>query len=59
MRNPFHRKSTWEKMQDDVLELATAKNAIRSGAVAVGAAVGVTAVSSAISSKRKKKAEAN
>jgi hypothetical protein len=59
MRNPFHRKSTWEKMQDDMLELATAKNAIRSGVVAVGAAVGVTAVSSAISSKRKKNADAH
>jgi hypothetical protein len=59
MRNPFHRKSTWEKMQEDMLELATKKNAIRSGVVAAGAAVGVTAVSSAISSMRKKKADAH
>ncbi len=56
----LHRKSKWEQVKEPVVAKAKAtaadKRTLHGGLIAVGAAVGVTAVSSAISSLRKKKA---
>jgi hypothetical protein len=49
----FRKKSTWQKLTDSVAGRASAK-ATQSGLLAAGAAVGLTAVSSAVSAIRKK-----
>jgi hypothetical protein len=49
----FRRKSRWEKLAGTVTHRGSAKSA-QSGLLAAGAAVGVTALSSAVSSVRKK-----
>lgn len=48
----FRRKSKWKKLSGSVTNRASAKAA--PGLLAAGAAVGVTALSSAVSSARKK-----
>jgi hypothetical protein len=47
----FRKKSTWDKMKGPV---AAGVPAVRSGLIAAGAAVGLTALSSVVSSIRKK-----
>ena len=47
----FRKKSTWDKMKDPVVARAPA---VRSGLTAAGAAVGLTALSSIVSSIRKR-----
>ena len=49
----FRRKSRWERLAGTVTSRGSAKSA-QSGLLAAGAAVGVTALSSAVSSVRKK-----
>lgn len=49
----FRKKSTWQKLTDSVGGRSPAK-ATQSGLLAAGAAVGLTAVSSVVSSIRKK-----
>jgi hypothetical protein len=49
----LRRKSTWEKVTESVAGRAPAK-AAQSGLLAAAAAVGLTAVSSVVSSIRKK-----
>jgi hypothetical protein len=49
----FRKKSTWQKVTDSVAGRASAKST-QSGLLAAGAAVGLTAVSSVVSSIRKK-----
>jgi len=50
----FRRKSTWAKMTGPVLRRASAAVSTRSGLLAAGAALGLTAASSAVSSVRRK-----
>jgi len=50
----FRKKSTWDKVKDPIAEHAPGKTTVRSGLVAAGVAVGVTALSSAVSSFRKR-----
>jgi hypothetical protein len=49
----LRRKSTWEKLTDSVAHRTSGKSA-QSGLLAAGAALGLTALSSAVSSIRKK-----
>ena len=49
----FRKKSTWQKVTDSVAGRTPTK-AAQSGLLAAGAAVGLTAVSSVVSSIRKK-----
>jgi len=49
----FRRKSKWEQVTDAVAHRTSAKST-QSGLLAAGAAVGLTALSSAVSSLRKK-----
>jgi hypothetical protein len=51
----FRRKSTWDKVKDPIAARALGKGTVRSSLVAVAAAAGVTALSSAVSSFREKK----
>jgi len=53
----FRSKSTWDKLKDPVVARAPAKKTVWSGLMAAGAAVGVTAASSAVSSIRKRKGQ--
>jgi hypothetical protein len=50
----FRKKSTWEKLTDPVVQRAQEKGTVRSSLLAAGAAGGVTAASSVVSSIRKK-----
>lgn len=52
---PFRRKSTWDKVKDPIASRAPGKGTVKSGLVAAGAALGITALSSAVSSFREKK----
>ena len=52
---PFRRKSTWDKVKDPIAARAPGRGTVKSGLLAAGAAVGITAVSSAVSSLRQKK----
>lgn len=50
----FRKKSRWQRAAEPLIERVPGKAAIKSGAVAAGAAVAVTAVSSVVSAARKK-----
>ncbi len=50
----FQRKSRWQKVTKPLADRVPGAAAVRSSAVAAGAAVAVTAASSAISALRKK-----
>ena len=50
----FQRKSRWQRLTKPVADRVPGTAAVRSGAVAAGAAVAVTVASSAISALRKK-----
>ena len=47
----FRKKSTWDKMKDPVAARAPA---VKPGLIAAGAAIGLTALSSVVSSIRKR-----
>jgi len=51
----FRRKSTWDRVREPLAARVPAKATVRGGLLAAGAAVGVTALSSAVSSLRRKK----
>lgn len=50
----FRKQSAWDKVRRPLAARAPGQATVRSGLVAAGAAVGVTAVSSAVSSYRKR-----
>ncbi len=51
----FRRKSTWDKVKEPLAGRAPDKATVRSGLLAAGVVAGVTALSSAVSSLRRKK----
>jgi len=51
----FRKQSTWDKVKDPIAARTPGKGTVRSSLMAVGAAVGITAVSAAVSSFRDKK----
>lgn len=50
----FRKKSAWEKVKAPVAARVPGRGTVRSGLVAAGTAAGITAVSSAVSSIRKR-----
>ncbi len=52
----FRKKSAWDRLKDPVVSRAPDASTLRSGALAAGAAVALTAASSVVSSIRKKDA---
>ncbi len=52
----FRKKSAWDRLKDPVVSRAPDGSTLRSGALAAGAAMALTAASSVVSSIRKKNA---
>ncbi len=50
----FRKKSTWQRVTEPLAGRIPGKAAVKSGAVAAGVTVGVTAASSVVSALRKK-----
>lgn len=53
----FRKQSPWDKVRKPLSNVAPERSTVRSGLLAAGTAVGVTALSSAVSAYRKKKQE--
>lgn len=51
----IRRKSTWDRLREPVAARVPGRTTVVSGLLAAGAAAGLTALSSAVSSYRKKK----
>jgi hypothetical protein len=50
----FRKKSTWQRVAEPLADRIPGKAAVKSGAVAAGVTLGVTAASSFVSALRKK-----